>query len=469
MKEKLNIKDETTNESEYAHYNHDYKTTYNYYLQKYSLVEYQLDVVDHYNLQLDKVYRLTGRILFKRVLGKVIFFQLYNDKQKIQLMAQKDSSYDFNLLKKLHRGDIIYAEGLTVLSKTQTLSLFINRWGLISKTLLEHPDKIGGISDGTVYNNKRYLSLLHDKKLRQNIMGRIEIFQKIRNFLVNEGYSEIDTPILDYVYGGALAEPFSCKLADTKKDVFLSIAPELKLKELIFAGFNKIFTITHNFRNEGIDKRHHPQFAALEFYIQNKDYMHIIRFLINLMKEVTLKQKGTYHVLYNGYTINFESWLIIDYEELILNYCNDKLGGMSTNKIKVHLKTLYPDLPELNLEQVKYFLFDNCITPTLIQPTCVINYPVFSTPLAKYNRSNKNYVEQCEIYIAGLEICNIFSEENNYNEIKKIDADSNLNSNFIEMLAYGQPIHGGGGLGLDRFVMLLTNETNILNVLPFHL
>ncbi len=447
-----------------SHFNKYYLQQYNKYINSLNLVTQELNVTEHYNLELNTAYALTGRIVNKRDYGKLKFIEIYNYGTNIQLIFEKSETLNYDLTKTLTRGDVIYVKGITKYSSTQIMSLLVHNWNLISKTLMEHPDKIGKIKEKAVYKSKRYLEIIYQNNLYNNLVNRSNIFRAIRNYFIEQNYLEVDTPALSVTYGGALAKPFITELNDTKSQLYLSVAPELRLKDCIFAGFNRVYTITHNFRNEGIDKTHHPQFAALEFYAQNKDCISMIEETCKLIKAVVKNVKGNYKILFKNYLINFQNFELITYDDCLNKYYPDRSVECYTELIKKHNLEFSTDF-----KNMEYTIFDKLITPQLIQPTCVLEFPELSTPLAKRIRGKEYRIEQCEIYVAGIELANIYGEENNIHELCSKNIIHSIDKPHIDMLSYGQYIHGGSGIGLDRLVMLLTNENDIKNVIFFPL
>lgn len=460
--------------SNYEHYNSYYEKS----KSKFPIFEsYKLNcfIQDHKIPQLGRLYRVCGRILYKRNFGALSFYKIEQNFQKYQILFKVEETENYQLSKNLTRGDYILVEGISGLSKTNEFTIFAKRFALVAKTFFEHPDKVVGIKDPKLIAAKRYLYMLYNEDFRKALLMRSNLFRTVREFLNSREILEFDMPTLEKQYGGAAARPFTTSAWATKHQYYLSIAPELKLKQLLFAGFSAIYSLTHNYRNEGIDNTHHPEFAALEIYVQNEDYRYMIRLIQELVTTVTTKLIGKQTIITKSGILDFSKWKTVTYDELLDSFYAIK---RDSSLEKIHKVLKQNALPILNKrEECCFLIFDKLITPNLIQPTCVIEYPAISTPLAKRCKSDSTRIEQCEVYIAGMEFANIYSEENSITQLtKNIEIyksvsintfTSDINAEFVEMLGYGMPLSTGGGIGMQRWLMLLTGMEDISNVIPF--
>lgn len=463
----------------------------NPYPHYFNLVNKIEDIIYEYNniengSRLEKEINTAGRVLLKRASSKKLYFYtIESNNFTIQIMSdlkQYNNDEEFNKIHTLiHRGDIIGIKGNIGKSKRGELSIFPTEILLLSPCLYEMPKEHYGITDIDTRISNRYLDLIVNRDLRNTFIARSKIISFIRRYLDEKDYIEVETPILDIKHGGANAKPFITYHNDLKQDMFLRIAPELKLKELIVGGLNKVYEIGKQFRNESIDRTHNPEFTSIELYSAYSDYKELQTLTEDLLSKLVFNLYNKYNidVKINGIDkeINFSApFNVID----MIPYLEEKTKiifpeDMSTNEFNQLLQNYFldnniqkPNPPTTSKLIDK--LVEEYIEPQCWNPTFIINHPVIMSPLAKWHRDDNRLTERFELFIAGMEICNAYTELNDpvvqlerFNEQQK-DKDlgdceaQNVDNHFIKCLEYGLPPTGGWGLGIDRLCMLLTNN-----------
>ena len=371
-------------------------------------------------------------------------------------------------------------QGPVFKTKRGELSILVKKAELLSKSLLPLPEKWHGLQDKEERYRKRHLDLIMNPEVKQVFLKRTEIINLVRETLSKKGFQEVETPLLQPLYGGAEARPFVTELNSLKMRLYLSISPEIYLKKLLVGGIEKVFTICKNFRNEGIDKWHNPEFTMMEAYSSYWDYNEIRKLTESLIQDLAKKITGTTKVNYQGKTLNFKApFKVMRIEEAIKKYSdinpnNDKSLKEEAKKIGI----------SGTRDEIIEAIFDIKVAPNLIQPTFIIDYPKSLSPLTKEHRKNKEEVERFELFINGVEIANAYSELNDPIEQQKRleeqihsrrnseklgpDVEANvLDEEFIEAMQYGMPPAGGVGIGIDRLVLLLTNSNSIRDVILF--
>jgi lysyl-tRNA synthetase class 2 len=401
--------------------------------------------------------RVAGRIVTVRRMGKAGFAHLQQDGERLQIYVRKDAvpEKDFELYQYLDIGDIIGVEGYLFRTKTGELSIHVEHLYFLSKTLLSLPEKWHGLEDVETRYRQRYLDLIANPEVGKVFKARAKAIASLRRQLDAHGFLEVETPMMQSLYGGAAARPFVTHHNTLDIDLYLRIAPELYLKRLTVGGFDRVYEINRNFRNEGIDRQHNPEFTMLEFYQAYTDYFGLMDFTEELLRQAAIDVTGSPVVEYQGATIDFTNFRRVSMK--------DAVGG-----------------PQLNgLELVE--AFENKVEATLIQPTFVYHPPVEVSPLAKNNAEHPEFVDRFELFIAGMEIANAFTELNDPREQRhrfemqlamreKGDEEAHqMDEDYIRALSYGMPPAGGEGIGIDRLVMILTNSRTIRDVILFPL
>ena len=428
-----------------------------------------------------KIVKIAGRIITRRDMGKVSFMDLDDGYGRIQLFfRQNDLGEKYHLLQFLDLGDFIGVEGEVFKTKTNQLSIWIKDLTILSKAIRPLPDKYHGLKDPEVRYRKRYLDLITNPDVRKTFMLRSKIIHLIREFLDKKEFMAVETPVLQPIYGGANARPFVTHLNALDMRMYLRISPELYLKRLIIGGFNKVYEICKNFRNEGIDKTHNPEFTMMELYQSYADYNDMMELTEDIYNYVAKKVLGTTKINYQGTEIDLKKpWIRITMKDALKKYADIDVDKLSDDDLKNKLEAY-------NIEYEGAFcrgtaissLFEELVEDKLIQPTFVIDHPKESTPLCKLHRKDPELIERFEPYINGWEIGNAYSELNDpiyqrkvleeQEKKREIDEEAHpMDEDFVEALETGMPPTGGLGLGIDRLVMLLTNAESIRDVIFF--
>jgi len=431
--------------------------------------------------------KIAGRVMAYRSFGKAGFLKLKDFTGYIQVYAEKKSlpEEDFKLYKKLDIGDIIGVEGTLFKTKTGELTVKANKIIMLTKSLRPLPEKWHGLKDKELRYRQRYLDLIVNDETRETVIKRAKIISAIRKFMLNNRFIEVETPMLHKLVTGAAARPFKTHLNALDMDLYLRIAPELYLKRLVVGGLERVFEINRNFRNEGMDLKHNPEFTMMEFYIAYKDYKFLMEFTEELFEHV-LSELGIENnkVEFEGKEIDFSRpWKKIDFFEGLreVGKVDEKILADKKEALKYALeleKKVNENMPH---EKILAEIFDALVEPKLINPTFVVGYPVAISPLARRNKENPNITDRFELYIAGMEIANAFSELNDpfdqkerflkqLEERKKGDEEASMyDADYIRALEYGLPPTAGEGIGIDRLVMLLTSNSSIRDVILFPL
>jgi len=432
---------------------------------------------------------IAGRIMSMRGQGGIAFVDLRDESGSIQLVFKKDSLKDFDRVGEfLDIGDFIEAGGYLFKTQRGEDSLFIESWKLLTKTLRPLPSEWYGLKDVEERFRRRYLDLILNDDVKKRLVLRSKIIQAIRDFLNSYGFLEVETPILQTLPGGALAKPFQTKLNALNMDLYLRIAPELYLKRLIVAGLEKIYEIGRNFRNEGMDRSHNPEFTMLELYWAYQDYEGLMILVEDMfafiLNNAFSQTKNPLLVNINGNLVNFKKpWLRLEFKEVIRKYAGLDADKAEAKEILEKMKEHKIEITKEHKKQDKWELIDEvykkiCL-PNLIQPTFVIHLPAALSPLAKLRTENKEEVQRFLIAIGGMEAGNAFSELNDpldqdarFREQEKKrragnEEASRYDKDFVEALEYGMPPTAGIGIGLDRLVILLTNAEGIKEVIFF--
>ncbi len=433
-----------------------------------------------------ETFYLAGRILALRDFGKASFLQIKDRNGKIQAYLQKDivGEQAFQFFKKLDIGDFIGLEGKIFRTKTGELTLQIQNFQLLVKSLQPLPEKWHGLTDIEIRYRHRYLDLIANPKVKDIFLTRIRVIQKIRDFFTHRGFYEVETPMLHPIPGGATAKPFKTHHNALNMELYLRVAPELFLKRLVIGGFERIFEINRSFRNEGISTLHNPEFTMLEFYQSYATYQDMMEMTEELLCSTVKEIQGGISLTYQGKEIDFTPpWKRIRFKEALLEY-----GRVDPAILKEPSKAIEA-AKELGLElkkgtshgRVLADLFKEVVEPRLLQPTFITHYLTEVSPLSRRNGEDPEVVDRFELFIAGREIANGFSELNDpidqrerfLQQLKEradeADASLLLDEDFLHALEFGMPPTAGEGIGIDRWVMLLTDAPSIRDVIFFPL
>ena len=439
-------------------------------------------------VKLNTGVKTAGRVMSRREIGKIIFSDLMDFTGKIQLVFQagKTGKKDLEFFSRyIDVGDIIGVEGKIIKTKTGQKSILVKNLKLLTKSILPLPDKWHGLQDKEERYRKRYLDLIMNPEIRKVFEKREKIIDIIREFLKRGDFVEVETPTLQPIYGGASAKPFKTYLNALNIDLFLSISPELYLKRLIAGGYDKVFTICKSFRNEGIDSFHNPEFTTMEYYAAYKNYEYHIWFTENLFRELK-KKLGLKNVIeYQGKEISLKlPFKRIKFRDLLL-----KEAGIDIDKAndfeKLKKEILNKKLTEVDIKGRHHYgslldeLYKRVVRPKIIQPTFLTHYPVEMIALAKRNEEDPRKINSVQLLINEAEIVKSYEELNDpIDQEKRLKEQANLlgkgdeeampmDEDFINALKIGMPPTAGYGLGIDRLVMILTNQPSIRDVILF--
>lgn len=430
---------------------------------------------------------VAGRMMLKRVMGKASFATLQDASSRIQIYVTRDAVGEeaYAAFKHWDLGDIVGAEGRLFKTRTGELSLHATAIRMLTKSLRPMPDKFHGVADQEVKYRQRYVDLMTDEEARKRFVARSKAMSGIREFMVQHRFLEVETPMLHPIPGGANAKPFITHHNALDQEMYLRIAPELYLKRLLVGGFERVFEINRNFRNEGISVRHNPEFTMMEFYAAYWNYRDLMDFTEALLRDAAQKAVGTLQLTYGGREVDLSQpferltipeaivrhtdagdnvanrdWLVAALRKMGLSEEKDRLSGRSLASLQV-------------------LFFEETVEEKLWQPTFIMEHPTEISPLARANDERPEVTERFELYITGREIANGFSELNDAEDqaarfqaqVSAKDAGDDeamfYDHDFIRALEYGMPPAGGCGIGIDRLMMLLTDSPSIRDIILF--
>ncbi|MGI6639329.1 MAG: lysine--tRNA ligase [Desulfobulbus sp.] len=432
------------------------------------------------------LFRVAGRIMSMRKFGKAAFFHLRDSSADIQVYARRDLLGEgaYELFKKWDVGDIVGVEGRLFKTKTGELSLEAAELTMVTKSLRPLPEKFHGLTDVEIRYRQRYLDMIVNPEVSTVFRKRVEIIRLTREFLCDRGFLEVETPMMQPVPGGATAKPFMTHHKALDMDLYLRIAPELYLKRLLVGGFDKVFEINRNFRNEGISTRHNPEFTMLEFYqtyVTYHDLMDLTEELISWLAEMVC---GSMEIVYQGREVNLTPpWRRLSMDEALVRIGGLDAGLLANEQALLELARTKGIVlqPDAGAGKAKTELFELLVEEKLVDPTFITSYPTEVSPLARRNEDDPSITDRFELFITGREIANAFSELNDPIDQrlrfqKQIDERGNdeeihpvLDNDYIRALEYGMPPAAGEGIGIDRLVMLLTDSASIRDVILFPL
>ena len=429
---------------------------------------------------------VAGRVMLKRVMGKASFMTVKDGSGHIQFFLAKgelgDEAYDF-FKKMIDIGDIVGAVGTLFLTKTGELTVRVRKLRLLTKNIRPLPDKFHGLADPEMRYRQRYADLIMNDETRRTFMIRSKAIAETRKFMMEHHFMEVETPMLHPIPGGANAKPFVTHHNALDMDMYLRIAPELYLKRLVVGGFERVFELNRSFRNEGVDVRHNPEFTMMEFYAAYKEYHWLIDYTEELLRTVALRTIGSAKIQYQGHEIDLtKPFDRLTAKDAVLKYAPQYTSEQleDADFMREELKRLGEPAKEgAGVGALQMAMFEATTESKLIQPTYIIDYPVEISPLARASDTRKGITERFELFMAGRETANGFSELNDpQDQSARFMAQAKLkaggddeamyyDADYIRALEYGLPPTGGCGVGLDRFVMLLTDSPSIRDVLLF--
>jgi lysyl-tRNA synthetase class 2 len=432
-----------------------------------------------------KAVSVAGRITAIRKMGKSSFFDIRDGFGKIQLLFQNTNQLDegdLELFKDLDIGDIIGVEGTLLRTKSGEPTVRANDFTLLAKSLQPLPEKWHGLSDVDKRYRQRYLDLIANTEVKEVFKVRSRAITSIRQFLNQRGFIEVETPVLQPSAGGALAQPFRTHHHALDQDFYLRIALELHLKRLIVGGLDKVYELGRTFRNEGISTRHNPEFTMLESYEAYADYNDVMAMLEEMVYKVSQQVLGTGQIKFGDNTINLEPpWRRVSLRQAVIDFSGiDFVKYPTADGLREKMRSLNIEVdPQKNWAKLVDELISTFVEPSLIQPTFVFDYPVSMSPLAKTKPGEERVVERFEAFIGGMEIANAFTELNDpieqrerfSEQLKERQGEDEerwtIDEDYLLALEYGMPPTGGLGVGIDRLVMLLTNQQSIREVILF--
>jgi lysyl-tRNA synthetase class 2 len=426
-----------------------------------------------------------GRVLSIRKMGRATFFHLSDGRARLQVYIREDvaGARAYELFGLIDIGDILSVRGTLFKTRTGELTVLCNSFTFLAKALHPLPEKWHGLQDVELRYRKRYLDLIMNPEAGEVFRLRCAVVAYIRRFFDARGYVEVETPMMHAIPGGALARPFKTHHNALGLDLYLRIAPELYLKRLVVGGFDKVYEINRNFRNEGIDAQHNPEFTMLEFYEAYLDYGDMMEMTEELLTGMARDLVGREDVPYGEHTISFKRpYKRMKFVEALASYSGLAPSRFSDrNGLVEFAETLAPEKKPLTYGKALDVVFERFVKDNIVQPTFITNPPREISPLAKASRDNPEEAERFELLVAGMEIANAFSEltdpaeqrarfEEQAEEKKKGDEESHaVDMDYVEALEYGLPPTGGEGIGIDRLTMILASRKSIREVILFPL
>ncbi len=428
---------------------------------------------------------MAGRVMSRRIMGKSVFMHIQDNKGRIQLYCSGDmfSEPEFSDIKKLDTGDIIGVKGKLFKTKTNELSVNCSEISLLTKSLRPLPDKFHGLTDQELRYRQRYVDLIVNHNTYHTFVIRSRILAEIRRYMAEHDFMEVETPMMQLIPGGASARPFITHHNALDQDMFLRISPELYLKRLVVGGFERVFEINRNFRNEGISPRHNPEFTMMELYMAYADYQDLINFTEDLFRTVALNVLGTTLIKYGDELFDFgKPFNKLTMRESIVKYGNGitqndiddiQNASLTAGKLGINVD------PSWGLGRLQSEIFEETVEQHLIQPTFITEYPAEISPLARRNDKDPLYTDRFEFFIGKREIGNGFSELNDAEDqaerfreqVKAKEAGDEeamyYDEDYVTALEYGMPPTAGLGIGIDRMIMLFTNSHTIRDVIMF--
>ncbi len=437
--------------------------------------------------EIEESFTSAGRIMSLRSFGKVVFFHIMDESGRIQCYASREhmSEEEYFIVKKLEIGDIVGVTGHLFRTKTGELTISCESLKLLSRSMRPLPEKYHGLKDLETRYRQRYVDLIVTPRSKEIFLKRSQIVREFRRFMEDRGFIEVETPVLHPIPGGATARPFQTHHNALDLDLYLRIAPELYLKRLLVGGFEKVFELNRNFRNEGIDTRHNPEFTSCEFYWAYADFHNLMDLTEELFAHLARKVCGSEKIVYQGTEINLApgTWKRISFYDALR-----EIGGHEPdfynnyNKVKEYIRSRGEKILEgESLQKLQAKLFDLDVEGKLIQPHFVYHYPAEISPLSRRTDGHPELTDRFELFITGRELANAFSElndpvdqrlrfEEQRREKEAGDEEAHsMDEDFLRALEYGMPPAAGEGVGIDRLVMLLTDSPTIREVILFPL
>ncbi|MDQ1328414.1 MAG: lysyl-tRNA synthetase, class [Candidatus Poribacteria bacterium] len=459
------------------------------YPRKYNVEDYSAELIQKFS-EVNEFnegqfpVKMAGRIMSIREHGKTAFLNIQDTTGNIQLYIRKDRIGDWSfdeVFKKLDIGDIIGVEGWVFRTRTGELTVLVEKIALLTKSLRPLPEKWHGLTDKEIRYRQRYTDLIVNPDVKKVFLTRTKIIQNIREFLNKRNFVEVETPVLQPIYGGAMARPFVTHHNALDMELYLRIADELYLKRLIVGGIDRVYEISKDFRNEGMDRDHNPEFTMLELYQAYADYNDMMVIAEEMVAYTAKEIYGTTVLNYQGDEIDFTPpWRRISMLDAIKDATGVDVKSASNEELLKIASERDPEIPKTTLRgKLIHFIFEEFVESNLIQPTFITDHPTEISPLAKKKTDDESLTERFEIFMGRLEVGNAFSELNDpidqkerlLDQVKQREAGDDeaqvMDDDFIRALEYGMPPTGGLGIGIDRLVMLLTDMSSLRDVIFF--
>ena len=455
-------------------------------LTKYDFTGYAEDIKAEYTEGEEKAYKVAGRIMSRRIMGKASFFHIQDTTGKIQCYIRRDDvgEESYAAFKKMDIGDVVGVEGFSFVTKTGEVSLHTQGIVLLSKSLLPLPEKFHGLTNNDLRFRQRYVDLIMNPNVKRNFIIRSQFIKYMRNYLDNMGYIEVETPVLNTIVGGAAARPFITHHNTLNIPMYMRIATELPLKRLIVGGMDRVYEIGRIFRNEGMDPKHNPEFTTVELYQAYADFHDMMDIAEGIISGAAKAIHGTYEVEWLGEKIDLTpGWRRLTMVDAVKQYAGIDFGAITDDaeavKAAESIGVELADTADKTWGNALYACFDQRVEEKLIQPTFITMYPVEVSPLTKASPEDPRLTERFELFICHSELANAYSELNDpivqrqrfekQLELRERGDDEAemLDEDFLTALEYGMPPTGGLGFGVDRLVMLLTDSASIRDVLLF--
>ncbi len=454
-----------------------------YEITKFDIDSNSKKIVDGFDENQVQTVKIAGRIVSRRIMGKASFCHILDNEGTIQIYVRKDMVGDESYadFKSWDIGDIVGLSGEVFRTHMGEISVKAQEITLLSKSLLPLPEKFHGLKDNDLRYRQRYVDLIANPEVKRTFVMRSQIIKCVREFLDNRGFIEVDTPILNTIAGGATARPFITHHNTLDIDMYMRIAPELYLKRLIVGGFEKVYEMGRLFRNEGMDTRHNPEFTTVELYQAYVDFREMMDIVEKMFCYIADKVLGTRKVVYGDVTLDLNKWEKLTMIEAVKKYTGVDFSDMDDAQAIKAAKDLGApcDSKKQSWGYALYEVFDQLVEEHLVQPTFIYDYPVEVSPLAKKSVKDPRLTERFEFFITAREMGNAFSELNDPIDQKERftaqvkqrekgdDEAQMMDDDFVTALEYGMPPTGGLGIGIDRMIMLFTNQSSIRDVLLF--
>jgi lysyl-tRNA synthetase class 2 len=454
------------------------------FAEKYEKTNHAAEVEDNFEDLEEKEVKLTGRLMAIRTHGKASFADLMDMSGKVQLYVKQNNIGEdrYEFFQDLDLGDLVGITGTVFKTNRGQVSVRVSSFELLTKSLRPLPEKFHGLKDKDIRYRQRYLDLIVNPDVKETFVIRSKIIKEMRRYLEERGFLEVETPMMHPIAGGATARPFVTHHNTLDMDLFLRIAPELYLKKLIVGGFEKVFEINRNFRNEGMSYKHNPEFTTMELYQAQADYYDMMELTENLVSHLAEEVLGTQTLEYEETELDFTApWERITMVEAVKKYAGVDFTEFDTAEEAYEAAASVGVKPEegLSYGEVLNEVFEIRVEDKLVQPTFIMNYPIEVSPLAQKIEDDPRFTYRFEAFVYGREIANAFSELNDPEEQKRRfekqvemreagDEEAQMmDYDFIRALEYGMPPTGGLGIGIDRLIMLLTDSSSIRDVILF--